>query len=77
MKKIIEDVLGSDRTQDLRAVLGAKLRIATIAHLEKKRIRQPGGEASPIGSTGHSKEARVGTRLSGAWADSLPGCGIA
>jgi hypothetical protein len=35
MKKIIEDAVGSDRTQDLRAVLGAKLRIATIAHLEK------------------------------------------
>jgi hypothetical protein len=56
MQKIIEDVVGSDRTQDLRAVLGAKLRIATITHLEKRRIRQLGGEALTVGSTAPSKE---------------------
>jgi hypothetical protein len=38
---VVSDVVGSGRTQDLRSVLGAKLRIATIAHLEEKRIRLP------------------------------------
>jgi len=38
---VVSDVVGSSRTQDLRSVLGAKLRIATIAHLEEKRIRLP------------------------------------
>lgn len=38
---IVSDVVGSSRTQDVRSVLGAKLRIATIAHLEEKRIRLP------------------------------------
>ena len=38
---IVSDVVGSSRTRDLRSVLGAKLRIVTIAHLEEKRIRLP------------------------------------
>jgi len=38
---IVSDVVGSTRTQDVRSVLGAKLRIATIAHLGEKRIRLP------------------------------------
>ena len=38
---VVADVVGSARTQDLRAVLGPKLRIATMAHLEEKRIRLP------------------------------------
>ncbi len=38
---IVCDVVGSSRTQDVRSVLSAKLRIATIAHLEEKRIRLP------------------------------------
>jgi hypothetical protein len=38
---IVSDVVGSSRSHDLRSVLGAKLRIATLAHLEEKRIRLP------------------------------------
>ncbi len=38
---IVSDVVGSSRTQDVRSVLSAKLRIATIAHLGEKRIRLP------------------------------------
>jgi hypothetical protein len=38
---IVADVVGSTRTQNVRSVLGPKLRIATIAHLEEKRIRLP------------------------------------
>jgi SatD family (SatD) len=38
---MISDVVGSSRTQDLRTVLSAKLRNATMAHLEEKRIRLP------------------------------------
>jgi SatD family protein len=38
---IVCDVVGSSRTQDVRSVLSAKLRIATIAHLGEKRIRLP------------------------------------
>jgi hypothetical protein len=38
---VVSDVVASGRTQDLRSVLGAKLRIATIAHLDEKRIRLP------------------------------------
>jgi hypothetical protein len=38
---IVSDVVGSSRTQDVRSVLGARLRIATIAHLEEKRIQLP------------------------------------
>jgi hypothetical protein len=38
---IVSDVVASSRTKDLRSVLSQKLRIATIAHLEEKRIRLP------------------------------------
>jgi len=38
---IVSDVVGSSRTQDLRSVLSAKLRLVTIAHLQEKRIRLP------------------------------------
>jgi hypothetical protein len=38
---VLADVVGSTRTQDVRSVLGPKLRIATMAHLEEKRIRLP------------------------------------
>ena len=38
---IVSDVVASGRTHDLRSVLGAKIRLATIAHLEKKQIRLP------------------------------------
>lgn len=38
---VVADVVGSTRTQDVRSVLGPKLRIATTAHLEEKRIRLP------------------------------------
>ena len=38
---VVADVVGSTRTQDVPSVLGPKLRIATIAHLEEKRIRLP------------------------------------
>jgi SatD family (SatD) len=38
---IVSDVVGSSRTQDVRSILGPKLRIATMAHLEEKRIRLP------------------------------------
>jgi len=38
---LVADIVGSTRTQDLRTVLGPKLRIATIAHLEEKRIQLP------------------------------------
>jgi hypothetical protein len=38
---VVSDVVASSRTLDVRSVLGAKLRIATIAHLEEKRIRLP------------------------------------
>jgi SatD family (SatD) len=38
---VVADVVGSSRARDLRSVLGAKLRIATIAHLEEKQIRLP------------------------------------
>jgi len=38
---IVSDVIASSRTKDLRSVLSRKLRIATIAHLEEKRIRLP------------------------------------
>jgi SatD family (SatD) len=38
---VVADVVGSARTQDVRSVLGPKLRIATTAHLEEKRIRLP------------------------------------
>jgi hypothetical protein len=38
---IVSDVVASSRTQDLRSVLSAKLRIAAMAHLEEKRIRLP------------------------------------
>jgi hypothetical protein len=37
----VADVVGSTETQDVRSVLGPKLRIATMAHLEEKRIRLP------------------------------------
>src|ERR1700692_2681565 len=38
---IVSDVVGSGRKPDVRSVLGAKLRMATHAHLEEKRIRLP------------------------------------
>ncbi len=38
---IVSDVVASSRTQDLRSVLGAKLRLVTSAHLGEKRIRLP------------------------------------
>jgi hypothetical protein len=38
---VVSDVVGSSRTQDVRSILGPTLRIATIAHLEEKRIRVP------------------------------------
>jgi hypothetical protein len=38
---IVADVVGSSRTQDLRSVLGARLRRVTAAHLHEKRIRLP------------------------------------
>jgi hypothetical protein len=38
---LVSDVIASSRTRDLRPVLSRKLRIATIAHLEEKRIRLP------------------------------------
>jgi len=38
---IVSDVVGSSRNQDLRSVLGAKLRLVTVAHLDEKRIRLP------------------------------------
>lgn len=38
---LVADVVGSTRTQDMRSVLGPKLRIATMAHLQEKRIRLP------------------------------------
>jgi SatD family (SatD) len=38
---VVADVVGSTRTQDVRLVLGPKLRITTTAHLEEKRIRLP------------------------------------
>jgi hypothetical protein len=38
---IVSDVVGSSRTRDLRSVLGAKLRLVTVAHLKEKRIRLP------------------------------------
>lgn len=38
---LVADVVGSARTHDVRSVLGPKLRIATVAHLEEKRIRLP------------------------------------
>jgi len=38
---IVSDVVSSSRTQDLRSVLGARLRRVTAAHLEEKRIRLP------------------------------------
>jgi hypothetical protein len=38
---IVCDLVGSSQRQDVRSVLGAKLRTATIAHLEEKRIRLP------------------------------------
>src|SRR5262249_15119720 len=38
---IVCDVVGSSRTKNLRSILGAKLRIATIAHLDEKRIWLP------------------------------------
>jgi hypothetical protein len=38
---IVADIVGSSRTPDVRSVLGAKLRSATAAHLEEKRIRLP------------------------------------
>jgi hypothetical protein len=38
---IVSDVVGSSRTQDLRSVLAARLRLVTIAHLQEKRIRLP------------------------------------
>jgi len=38
---VVADVVGSTRTQDVGAALGPKLRIATMAHIEEKRIRLP------------------------------------
>jgi hypothetical protein len=38
---VVADVVGSTRTIDVRSVLGPKLRVATMAHLEDKRIRLP------------------------------------
>jgi SatD family (SatD) len=38
---LVCDVVGSSQRQDVRSVLGAKLKIATSAHLEEKRIRLP------------------------------------
>jgi len=38
---VVADVVGSSRTLDVRSVLGPKLRLATAAHLEEKRIRLP------------------------------------
>ena len=38
---VVADVVGSTRTQNVRSVLGPKLRIATLAHLEEKRIKLP------------------------------------
>jgi len=38
---IVSDVVGSSRTQDLRSVLGARLRLVTSAHLKEERIRLP------------------------------------
>src|SRR5215469_8440156 len=38
---LVADVVGSSRTLDVRSVLGPKLRLATAAHLEEKRIRLP------------------------------------
>jgi hypothetical protein len=38
---MVSDVVGSSRTPAVRSVLSAKLRSATIAHLEQRRIRLP------------------------------------
>jgi hypothetical protein len=55
---VVADVVGSTRTQDVRSVLGPRLRIATAAHLEEKRIRLPyavtaGDEFQTVGSELH------------------------
>lgn len=38
---VVSDVISSSRTQSLRSALSSKLRIATTAHLQEKRIRLP------------------------------------
>lgn len=38
---VVADVVGSTRSQGVRAVLGPKLRIATTAHVQENRIRLP------------------------------------
>jgi hypothetical protein len=38
---VVADVVGSARNEDVRSVLGPKLRTATAAHLQEKRIRLP------------------------------------
>ena len=38
---VVADIVGSARTQDVRSVLGPKLRVATTLHLPEKRIRLP------------------------------------
>jgi hypothetical protein len=38
---VVADVVGSTRTRDVRTLLGPKLRIATMAHVQEKRIRLP------------------------------------
>jgi hypothetical protein len=55
---IVSDVVGSGRKPDVRSVLGAKLRMATHAHLEEKRIRLPyavtaGDEFQTVASDPH------------------------
>jgi hypothetical protein len=38
---LVADIVASTRTQDMRSVLGPKLRVATMAHLQEKRIQLP------------------------------------
>jgi len=38
---VVADVVGSTRTQDVRTLLAPKLRIATTAHVQEKRIQLP------------------------------------
>jgi len=38
---LVADIVGSARTEDVRSVLGPKLRVATMVHLQEKRIHLP------------------------------------
>ena len=38
---LVAHIVGSARTQDMRSVLGPKLRVATMVHLQEKRIQLP------------------------------------